>query len=166
MIIIYFFIIYISIVFIVSRFVIPHLGLSETALPDKIPAEMKKKIMELKSKTGSPREFLESAYDFLGSKRRSERLNTFLKFHYLFKNLEFIWEREGYIPCTQNNLLMRIFLVRSGFFRDKDIKTKHVFANFVIHQYLQVKLDGKWIDVDVGEKQRGLPIGKHLGFFG
>lgn len=149
-----------------SRLVIPCLGFSPVPLPEKIPADIEKKIIELKGSVNSPIEFLELVYDFLGSKYRSERLNTFLKFNYLYKDLEFIWEREGYIPCTQNNLLMRIFLVRSKFFRDEDIRIKHVFVNFVIHQYLQVKLDDKWIDVDVGEKQRGLPIGKHLEFFG
>jgi len=29
-----------------------------------------------------------------------------------------------------------------------------------------VKVDNKWLDVDVGEKYRGMLIGKHLKYFG
>jgi hypothetical protein len=127
---------------------------------------MGKEIEELKNKSNSPKEFLELTYNFLGTKYHSERLATVLKFHYLFKDLEDIWSRAGFIPCNQSNFLMRIFLVRSGFFKDEEIRRRHVFVNFVPHQYLQVKLDNKWLDVDVGEKYRGMPIGKHLKYFG
>jgi hypothetical protein len=42
-----------------------------------------------------------------------------------------------------------------------------VFVNFVIHQYLQVKVDNGWIDVDpAGTGIRGKPLGKHLSWFG
>ena len=72
----------------------------------------------------------------------------------------------GYMPCPQTNYLLRIFLVKSGWFKDEDIKRKHIFVNFVPHQYLKVKIGDRWIDVDVGEKQRGLPLGRHLKYFG
>jgi len=157
---------YIIIVFILIRLFIPHFGFKCKSLPDKIPLEMEKVINELKSKAKSAGEFLALAYDYLGSKYRSERFNTVLKFHYLFKDLDEVWTRSGYLPCSQSNYIMKIFLTRSGFFRASDIKTKHVFVNFVPHQYLRLKINKQWIDIDVGEKQRGLPIGRHLKFFG
>ncbi len=159
-------IIYFIVVFFVFRLIIPHLGFSTQKLPDKLPERMLLKINELKARTNSPDKFLELVYDFIGNKYRSERFNTVIKFSYLFKSLDEVWQMNGYMPCTQSNFLLRIFLVKSGYFKNGDINRKHVFVNFVPHQYLQVKVGNKWVDVDVGEKQRGMPIGKHLKYFG
>jgi len=73
---------------------------------------------------------------------------------------------KSYLPCTISSYILRIFLVKSGWFREADVRRRHVFVNFIIHQYLQVKINDKWLDVDVGEKQRGLSIGEHLKYFG
>ena len=157
---------YIFIIFILSRFVVPHLGFKNDKLPEKIPENMREVINKLKRRANSKEEFLKLAYNYLGSRFRSERFNTFLKFHYLFKSLDDIWKMKGYIPCTQSSFLMRIFLIKSGFFKEEEVRKRHPFFDFNTHQYLQVNLGGKWIDIDVGEKQRGMQIGKHLKYFG
>jgi len=169
---IYFFIIllalvlYFVLVFILSHLFIPHLGFDDDQVPEKIPADMLDMIKQLAEKAGSAQHFLELSYEFLGKKYRSERFNTVLKFNYLFKDLDQAWQASDYMPCTQSNFLLRIFLIKSGFFKDDDIKRKYVFANFVPHQYLQVRVNEQWINVDVGEKQRGLSLGKYLKYFG
>jgi hypothetical protein len=56
-------------------------------------------------------------------------------------------------------------LTKSGFFNDTDIRKRHNFLNFVLHQYLEVKIDGQWLAVEVGEASRGLKIGQHQKFF-
>jgi hypothetical protein len=145
---------------------IPHMGIGREEMPNIIPEEMKNKIEELKFLSDTPQKFLELAYDFLGNKYRSERLNTIFKFSLLFKDVDEIWKINGYIPCTQSNFLLNIFLVKSAFFSEKDIRRKYVFVNFIIHQYLVVRVENKWIAVDVGEKRSGMPIGKHLKYFG
>ncbi|MFA4941118.1 MAG: hypothetical protein WC582_00770 [Patescibacteria group bacterium] len=162
----YLFAVYIIFSFFLSRFFVPHLSFWQSPVPETIPREMEETIEKLKTQSSSPKEFLELSFNYLGKKYHSERLATILKFSYLFKNLENVWVTNGFIPCTQSNFLLRIFLVKSGFFREDDIRRRHVFVNFVPHQYLQVKLDDKWLDVDVGEKHRGMPIGKHLKYFG
>ena len=159
-------IIYIFIVFILSRFVVPHLGFKDDKLSENITEDMREVINGLKSRANSKEEFLKLAYNYLGSRFRSERFNTFLKFHYLFKNLDDIWKMQGYMPCTQSSFLMRIFLIKSGFFKEEEVRKRHTFFDFNIHQYLQVNLGGKWVDIDIGEKQRGMPIGKRLKYFG
>jgi len=166
MIFIYFIAFYIFVVFILSRLVIPHLGFKEDNIPEQIPESMLEKINEIKNQSSSREQFLNLAYNYLGSRFCSERLNTFLKFNYLYKSLDQIWLMEGYIPCTINNYLFKIFLIRSGYFKNEDIRLRYVFLNFILHQYLQVKINDKWLDIDVGEKQRGMPIGKHLKYFG
>lgn len=165
---IYYYIIavYILLVFVLSRFIIPHLGFKEEKVPETIPASMLEKINEIKNQVNTKEHFLNLAYNYLGSRFRSERFNTFLKLNYLFKSVDAVWQLDGYMPCTINNFLLKIFLVKSGWFNEKDVRRQHVFVNFVPHQYLQVKIGDKWLDVDVGEKQRGLPIGKHLKYFG
>jgi hypothetical protein len=157
---------YFFFVFFVSRFFIPHLSFGQAPIPEKIPEGMEEVIEEFKIKSHSPKEFLESAYGYLGTKYHSERLATVFKFHCLFKSLEDVWKTNGFIPCNQSNFLLRIFLVKSEFFREDDIRRRHVFVNFVPHQYLQIRFNNEWIDVDVGEKYRGMPIGEHLKYFG
>ena len=159
-------VLYFLLFFIIARFIIPGLGFWEGKIPDKISRGMQQKIAELKALSTSPSDFLNLTYDFLGGKYHAERLKTILKFNYLFMPLETIWLREGYLPCTQISYMTKIFLVKSGYFKEAEVRRKHTFVNFVLHQYLQVKIAGRWIDVDTGEKQRSLPIGKHLKFFG
>lgn len=151
--------------FFVARLFIPHLGFWKSKLPDKIPQSMSDKINELKRKSKSSSGFLRLAHEFLGNKYHTERLNTIFKFYYVFLDIDKVWEKSGFIHCTQSANMMRVFLVKSGLFRDKDIKIKHTFASFTIHQYLQVKIDDKWIDVDVGEKNAEIPLGKHCRFW-
>ncbi|MFH1522285.1 MAG: hypothetical protein ABIE43_00520 [Patescibacteria group bacterium] len=159
-------IVYILLVFILARFFIPHLSFRKKPIPDKIPDSMEKVIRTLKIESKNKEDFLNKAYNYLGGKYRSERFNTFFKFNYLFKSLDEAWEKKGYMPCTQSNNLLRIFLIKSGFFKEREIKIKNVFANFILHQYLKINLNDRWINVDVGEKQRGLKIGEHLKYFG
>lgn len=163
--ILYFLLFYFVIVFILPILIIPHMRLKD-GLPKNIPIDIQKKIEEIKLVVKTPEEFLQKSYDFLGNKYHSERLATILKFPYLFKDLDEVWGMEGYVPCTLSNFLLTIFLVKSNFFKAEDIKRRYVFVNFVPHQYLKVKLGSKWVDVDVGEKQRGMPMGKYLRFFG
>ena len=151
--------------FFVARFFVPHLGFWKSKLPDRIPQSMADKINELKRKSKSSSDFLRLAHEFLGNKYHTERLNTIFKFYYVFLDIDKVWEKSGFIHCTQSANMMRVFLAKSGLFREEDIKIKHTFASFTIHQYLQVKIDDKWIDVDVGEKNVGIPLGKHCRFW-
>jgi hypothetical protein len=157
---------YFFVVFVLPRLVVPHLGYLPEKIPKRIPAEIEEKINELKAKSSSAEEFLKLAYDYLGTKYRSRRFGTILRFGHLFKSIDEIWQTKGFLPCTINNYLLRIFLVRSGWFKKRDIRRQHVFFNFIIHQYLRVRVSGRWLDVDVSEKQRGVPLGKHIKFFG
>jgi hypothetical protein len=162
----YLFAVYIIFAFFLSRFFIPHLFFEQSPVPETIPREMEEAIEKLKTQSNSPKEFLEFAFNYLGARYHSERLATILKFSFLFVKLENVWTKSGFMPCTQSNFLLRIFLVKSGFFEEDDIRRRHVFVNFVPHQYLQVKINNQWLDVDVGEKYRGMPIGRHLKYFG
>ena len=165
-IIIFIALIYFFIVFILARFIVPYLGFKDDELPKDIPEDIINAVEKIKSKAESKRKFLELAYKYLGDKYYTGRLMTILKFPYLFKDLNTVWGMRGFMPCTRSNFLMRIFLIKSGFFQEDEIRRRHIFCNFLIHQYLRVKINNEWINVDVGEKQRGAPIGKYLKYFG
>ncbi|MCB9803027.1 hypothetical protein H6761_03370 [Candidatus Nomurabacteria bacterium] len=156
---------YLLAIFLFAYFLIPHFGFRKISVPNDIPESMEDKINELKNSAGSPEEFLDLTYDYLGNKYHSERWNTLLKPQLWFKNLEQIWQIDGFVPCHQSSFIFKIFLVRSDFFKQEDIKIKLTFLNFVIHHYLLLSLNGKQIPIDVGEKQNGLKIGEHANFF-
>jgi hypothetical protein len=83
------------------------------------------------------------------------------------KDLAEIWNTKGFVYCTSINFIVYVLLANSKYFNVQDIKVRHVFLNFVPHQYLQVKVGGKWVDVDpAGAGIRNQPLGTHASFFG
>lgn len=157
--------VYFLVVFVFATFFIPHFYYREIAIPENIPESMQAKIAELKFEASSGQEFLDLTYDYLGTKYHSERWNTLLKPHYWFKNLADIWQINGFVPCHQSSFVLKVFLVKSGFFKEEDIKIKVTLLNFVIHHYLVVSVNGKKTAVDVGEKNKGLALGQNAQFF-
>lgn len=162
---------YLLIVFGLSRLVIPHLGFEKDALPENIPVEWQKEIEFLKIKANNAEEFLSLTYNYLGQKYSYQsrpffrRFKIFPNFQTLFISLNDLYQRRGFMHCTQLNFLLRLFLVKSGFFKEEDIKLKYIFVNFFIHQYAQVYLNNRWIDVDIFDYSNGLKIGEHLKTF-
>lgn len=147
---------YLTVIFFLSRLFVPLLRKSNCKIHDKLPKDMQKTIYKIKKKSKGKYEFLKNSYDYLIRKYHGGRLITLVRVDLLFlTDIETIWKRKGYIPCTQHNYLLRIFLINSGFFDEKDIMRKHTFVNFNIHQYLKVNINGKWINVD--------PAGDHFG---
>jgi hypothetical protein len=157
---------YIFIFFVLSRLIVPHLGFGKDQLPHDLPPDMAEKINSIKNVSKNKNEFLLLSYKLIGKKYKTGRIQTLTKFWNLYKNFKKVWISDGIMPCTQSNFILRIFLIKSGFFTEDEIKKKHSFLNFSIHQYLKIKLDGKWVDVDVGEYQRGIRIGQRVNIFG
>ena len=161
--IIYLLLAYLFLVFFLTRMVIPHLGFTRTRLPDDLPRSMSSAISRLKRQSRSKRDFVERVYELLSSKYFGSDIDTFIDFNMLFiKDIKEIWRVEGYLPCTLQNYLMRIFLVRSGLFKEDDIRLRVTFIILNIHQYLQARIDGEWVDVDVWGAYRGVKVGKHV----
>lgn len=164
-------IIYLLAVFVLSRVLIPHLGFTKDVLPENIPLAWQKEVDLLKAKASSPNEFLFLTYNFLGQKYSYQswpffrRFKVFTNFSTLFISLDDLYLRSGFMHCSQLNFLLRLFLVKSGFFKEEDIRLQHVFVNFFIHQYAQVRIDNEWLDVDIFEYSSGLKIGQHLKTF-
>jgi hypothetical protein len=137
--------------------------LSKTKVPEKIPKGMQEAILHLKS-CKNQWDCLEKAHGIMAQKYHGEHFGTFLKFPKIFESdLEKMWSRSGFMHCHNLNFLMRILLVRSGFFQNDKIENKWTTIWLIFpHQYLRVKLkNGETTEVDVWGAAHGIRLGDH-----
>lgn len=161
-------VVYFFIVFVVLRFITPFMGFRKPLLPEDVPEEIKKKVLDLKTVSFNKREYLEAAYDFVTTYWHAGRMDTVKYAVLAFRsNLKKIWNSPGYAHCNTQNYMLFILLVESKFFKPEDVTFHCVFFNFFIHQYLKVKIGNEWIVVDPGGASiRGMPLGKRIAWFG
>ena len=137
---------------------IPNL-IEKKPLPKKIPTEMKIVIKKLKQ-SKDRRQCLKQAYNILTKRFKGYHFGTYVHIEEAYDyDLKRMWHSK-YLHCTKLNYLLRLLLVKSGFFKEKDIQqVLTVNYGFSPHQYL--KIDD--IDVDVWGKTRKISFGKHAG---
>lgn len=164
--------IYFFVVFVVLRLVVPFMGFKQNMPKAELPLEMESKIAELENKSQNQMTFLQGVYDVVLNKTLHQWQHTRFKAAiYVPKlfvdSLTEIWQTNGFIYCNAINFVGFSMLVNSNFFTAKDIKVRYVFLNFVLHQYLQVKVGESWIDFDpAGSGIRNGLLGTHAGLFG
>lgn len=163
---------YFLIVFVVLRFVAPFMGFKGYKIPQDVPVEIMNAIFDLENKTTNQQTYLEGVYKLVLYKTNYQwkhtRFQAALRLNKLFvKDLQNIWSTPDFLYCTAINYLGFTMLVKSKYFKIEDIRVKHVFLNFVIHQYLQIKIGENWVDFDPsGAGIRGYNLGSHASFFG
>jgi hypothetical protein len=132
-------------------------------IPAKLPADMEAAVNKLK-KSRNKKECLEKAYKMLSEKYHGEKLKTYARIYELFiTDIGKLWEKSGYLHCTNINYLMRILLVKSGFFKDTDIKLKWTLLGMISpHQHMEVKFgSGEWVKVDIWARKFGIKLGDY-----
>ena len=137
-------------------------------IPKKIPKDMQKVIDKLK-RCKSKEECLKKAYKIASSKYSKTRFMVYVVFWRNFwKDINKIWHHNGYIQCHVMNYVLRIMLVKSGWFSDKDIELKRTLVWYISpHQYLRVRVGRKFINVDAHVAAFGVPFGEYAhGFHG
>jgi len=162
---------YFFVVFFLFRLVVPFMGFAGFS-PEALPEDMKAVARELESKSSGPREYAEAVYLVILDKTKKQwdhrrfKAGTYL--HRLFvKDADKMWKTDKFLYCQAINYLSFLLLINSRFFKPSDIRAKVVFLNFVPHQYLQVKVEGGWVDMDpAGSGIRNRPLGTHASFFG
>ncbi|EKD29428.1 MAG: hypothetical protein ACD_78C00417G0006 [uncultured bacterium (gcode 4)] len=140
--------------------------LSKTQVPDALPRDMQAVVDGLK-KSKNQEECLKKTYDILNTKYRGYRVKTYTRLFELFiTDIIKLWSRNGFLHCTNINYVMRILLLKSGRFQESDIRLKWTLIWYVSpHQYLQVRVNGKWIDVDIWAHAYGIQFGDHAHGF-
>lgn len=144
-----------------------HHFLSKTKIPVELPKEMQDLALEL-SKSKNQDQCLKKAYDFLTKKYRGYKFKTYTKFFDVFINsVDTLWGKNGFLHCHNLNYLLRILLVASGFFENKDIHNKWTLVWYISpHQYLTVNLkNGKTINIDLWAHAYNIPFGGYAHGF-
>ncbi len=123
--------------------------LGRTPLSHHIPEEMKQIAEEL-SRCKDKHELVHAAYTVLTHRFPWDRLKTFTHATDLFRtDLTYLRNRH-FLHCTNSLYILRHLLVASGAFHDSDIRLKWTLIRYVSpHQYAQVRIDNKRVDVDI-----------------
>ncbi|MCK5319762.1 hypothetical protein KAJ61_00045 [Candidatus Parcubacteria bacterium] len=138
----------------------------KTSIPEQLPCEMQGIIVELK-KSSDKEDCLGRAYEILSKKYRGYRVKTYTKFFDIFsKDTAKIWQKNVFLHCTNINYIMRILLIKSGYFNEDEIKIKWAFVWCISpHQYLQVKINNHWINIDIWGNTFGIKFGDYAHGF-
>jgi len=156
--------IYILLVQVGLHMIVPHLGFRKKPIPKKLPKELANQIYKLKATTDSDLEYVRACYKYITDHFYCGRLETLTKVQYTFHDV--FDHVTGHLPCTLQNYLLRIMLIKSGRFRDEDIELETVPFNMIIHQVAKVKVNNKWIYVDPGGSNLGKEFGEAAKWFG
>jgi len=135
-------------------------------IPKIIPKSIQKEIDSLKKCTNQE-VCLKNAYDLLTTKFKGYKFLTYLMIHELFIfDLDWLWSKY-LIHCTHLNQFLEILLVRSGHFKESDIKPKWTLFYYVSpHQYLRIKVGQKWMNIDIWGGTHGVAFGRYAHGFG
>ena len=144
---------YFLLVFIGLRFLIPFMGFKEPKIPEELPQEVKNTIENLKSHSHNAMQYLKAAYDFRNSRWHTDFTKTITKFPLSFrKSFDEFWQTNGFMHCNTMNYILYVLLIKSGYFNKEDVRFRYTIQNLFIHQYIQVKIKDKWINIDTKDK--------------
>ena len=132
-----------------------------------LPKGMQKVVAKIK-RCRSRRQCVRIAYDAVTNRFRGYKFWTYIYFWLVFvHDPKLLWKRKGKkVICTNLNWLVRVLLVNSGRFKNKDIKSKWtMIACSSLHQYLRIR-DGKsYINVDPWGRIYGVSFGNYAHGF-
>ncbi len=140
---------------------------SKRKIPNRLPSSMQTEVDRI-AKCKSKEAALKCAYDLLTKKYRGYRVKTYVLLPDAFiDDIGKIWQKSGFLHCTNLNWLLKILLVKSGHFKISDIKEKRTLVWYISpHQYLDVSVSkNKVVHVDVWSKAYGIPFGDYAHGF-
>lgn len=158
------FVAYLVLVYVGLRLVVPFFGFRKAPLPVDIPAHLRETIARLDAEASDDLDFARRAHAYLSAKYTGSRIRTVTNFWRAFQDPTRI--TSGFLPCTCQNQLLRILLVRSGRFTDDDVELCAVPLNLFVHQYVRLNVAGKGIDIDPWSAFLGVPFGKKCAYIG
>ena len=132
-------------------------------IPEKIPISLQSEIDKC-SQTKKKDITLKNCFFYVVSMQKGGRINIVLQLKRLFiTDFEQIYKHNGFLYCTHMNYLLRIMLINSRLFNDKDIELKLTNTWYLMpHQYLRIRLSkSNYIDVDPWAYQFGIDFGNY-----
>lgn len=112
---------------------------------------------------------VQTSLDILASKYQSKRFETYLFFYKWYeKDPNKLWHRSGFMHCTQQNYLLRILLIESGWLTDDAIELGFSLVWYVSpHQFLKLRLSkNKHLAADPWNYRLGAGFGYYASGFG
>lgn len=139
----------------------------KTPLPAITNPDLTSAIDQVK-RTRSQQQTIDTAFDLVTSRFESHRFRTYL---YLWKAFEDdpnkLWQRQGFLHCHHQNLLLRTLLVKSGWVKEEDIKLGWSLVWYISpHQYLILTLNKSQLALDPWNSKFGAEIGEFATGFG
>ena len=130
-------------------------------IPKKIPEGMEKLVKKL-NKCKTKEECLKKAYKELGKTHKGTVGGVWKNFPSLFyRDINRMWKRRK-LACTSLSYLLRVLLVKSRHFREKDVEYRLEWAFYVFpHITLKVNTGKKWVNVDVWGRAIKVPFGEY-----
>lgn len=157
---------YLFVMFVLTRLFVPYLGFWREPLPKSLPAGFLNTIRRLKARNRSPESFARAAYALLIRKYFGSHIFTILRLDLVFsRDIARMWKRSGYLPCNQQNWLLYAALIKSGLFAPEEVRFRITITKVgFIHQYMQVRLNKKWVLSILGVLSLVCPLGSILAF--
>jgi hypothetical protein len=143
---------------------IPNL-FSKQKIPKKIPKEMQK-VVDKVNKCKTKESALKTAYNELTKTHSGSKYGVWKHFPTLFIwNIDRLWKRKK-LTCTGLTFLLRVLLVKSRHFTEKDVKQRTNLTSLICpHVFLEVDTGKKCVYADMWGKSIGIPFGKHVSQF-
>lgn len=116
----------------------------------------------------SKKDALERAFKLITKRHRGYRFRTYIFFWKILEaNPNKLWQRTGFMHCTQQNFLLSVLLIKSGWFSEKDLQLGHSLVWYISpHQYLKVKINDTVIAADPWNYRFGVSLGHFASGFG
>jgi hypothetical protein len=137
--------------------------LGKSKLPKEYGNGLDKIVTKLR-KLKTREEVLNEAYQIIVKRYYGKRLYTHLKLFSAFSNgIQDLWNRSGFMHCSNQNYLLTFLLIKSGKFKADDIKPKWtLYWGVSPHQYLKVRIDhNKIVNVDTWSANYGIRLGDY-----
>lgn len=110
---------------------------------------------------------LQEAYVSLSSQFQGNRFYTISHFSELFeRDTKKLRRKSGAMHCTNINRLLIEDLLTSGLFTQEDIEKHWTLLWYISpHQYIRVKTEDGWINVDIWAQHFGIQFGDYAHGF-
>ncbi len=111
---------------------------------------------------------IQMALDIMADKYCSRHFMTYLLLYRLFeKDPNKLWQRSGFLHCTQQNYLLRVLLIKSGWLTENQIHLNYSLVWYISpHQFLRLILPTRPVAVDPWNYDQGVPLGCYAVGFG
>lgn len=137
--------------------------LGKTSPPPQLNHELMEATEKIKNKK-TPEAALKKAYELIIDRYDGRRFSTFFRLPSLLsRGANDLWNRRGFMHCTNQNYLLYTMLIHSGHFKETDIQPRWSLYWWISpHQYLKIRLSSKeYLFADPWSAKFGIALGDY-----